>query len=173
MKKTIDLTIPSAAIFSDDRKYRYILARIWHSDPILRLLIGLNPSTADEFKNDPTVIRDMKRAARDGFGGILRVNLYAFCSSHPEVLLGDGDYVGAENDNYIKLAISITKQHVCGWGSFPAVYKRAPEVLKMIPTPYCLGVNSDGQPQHPLYISYKTPVMKYVLDHNNYSVRSD
>ena len=157
----VDLTIPKGAIFSDDRKYRYILWRVWHSDPILRLLIGLNASTANEFKDDPTVIRDIKRSSKDGFGGFLRVNLYAFCSAYPKILLGDGDFVGVENDDYIRLAVSMTHQSVCGWGSFQAVANRAPEVLKMIPEPYCLGINKDGQPKHPLYISYDTPIIRY------------
>ena len=163
MKKyqIIDLTIPKGAIFSGDRKYRYILWRVWSSNPILRLLIGLNPSTANEFKDDPTIARDIKRAAQDGFGGLLRVNLYGYCSAYPEVLLGDGDFIGVQNDEYIKLAISMAKQTVCGWGSFPPVVNRAPEVLKMIPEPFCLGINKDGQPKHPLYISYDTPIIKY------------
>ena len=159
--KQIDLTIPSGAIFSEDRRFRYLLWRIWKADPIMRLLIGLNPSTANEFKNDPTITRDIVRANRDGFGGIVRVNMYGYCSAYPEVLLGEGDFVGIENDDYIRYGISITKQTVCGWGSFPAVFKRAPEVLKMIPEPYCLGVNADGQPKHPLYVSYEKPMIRY------------
>lgn len=159
--KQIDLNIPQGAIFSDDRKYRYLLWRIWNIYRPLRNLIGLNPSTANEFKNDPTITRDMVRADRDGFGGIVRTNMYGYCSAYPDVLLGDGDFVGTENDDYIRYGISISKQTVCGWGSFPPVVKRAPEVLKMIPEPYCLGINADGQPKHPLYISYKTQVVKY------------
>ena len=163
MKKyqIIDLSIPKGAIFSDDRKYRYVLWRVWHRNPILRLLVGLNPSTANEFKDDPTVTRDIKRAARDGFGGFLRVNLYAYCSAYPDVLLGDGDFVGVENDDYIQLAVSMTQQWVCGWGSFQAVAIRAPEVLKLISEPSCLGINKDGQPKHPLYVGYNVPIKKY------------
>ena len=89
------------------------------------------------------------------------VNLYAYCSAYPDILLGEGDFIGKDNDNYIKIAVSMVKQTVCGWGSFSAVAKRAPEVLRMIPEPYCLGVNADGQPKHPLYVSYKIPIIRY------------
>ena len=161
MIRMVDLDIPKGAIFSEDRKYRYALWRIWNlSRPIL-LLIGLNPSDANEIKNDPTITRGMVRADRDGFGGFLMANLYAFISTEPKALLGDGDFVGELTDYYLKQMIELSERQLCGWGSFPPVNKRASLVLAMIKEPYCLGVNADGQPKHPLYISYDTPMMKY------------
>jgi hypothetical protein len=160
----IDLTIAKGAIFSEDRKYRYLLWRVWKSDPTIRLQIGLNPSTANEYTNDPTIIRSAQRAYADGFGGFIQANLYGYSSANPNILLGDGDFIGIDNDAYLKEAIALSSQVICGWGSFSPVIKRAPVVLKMIPNPYCLGVNKDGQPKHPLYISYKTKVIRYLVE---------
>ena len=43
------------AILSEDRKYRYILWRIWDQSKPMVLFIALNPSTADETHDDRTV----------------------------------------------------------------------------------------------------------------------
>ena len=43
------------AYFSPDRKYRYQLTRIWHQHLPLAMCIGLNPSTANEAEDDPTI----------------------------------------------------------------------------------------------------------------------
>jgi hypothetical protein len=45
----------SGAVFSDCRKFRYALWRMWDGDKPLVMIIGLNPSTADEKVNDPTI----------------------------------------------------------------------------------------------------------------------
>ncbi len=159
--KDIDLKIPKGAIFSEDRKYRYALWRVWSFRPLL-LLIGLNPSKAGEFNDDPTLTRGIVRAHRAGFGGLLMVNLYAYVSTEPKVLLGDGEFVGVLTDNYLRLMITMSSQQLVCWGSSSLVAKRAPVVLSMIKEPYCLGVNADGQPKHLLYISYDVPMVKYL-----------
>ena len=159
--KQIDLSLPKSAIFSEDRRYRYVLWRVWSQTRRPLLMIGLNPSTANEISDDPTITRMMVRANKAGYGSLVMTNLYAFVSSNPDVLLEDGDFIGIETDAYLIQAIQIADRVICGWGSFPAARKRADYVLKMIPQPYCLGVNIDGQPKHPLYLSYDTPVVKF------------
>lgn len=158
----IDLAIPKGAIFSDDGKYRYALWRVWSTYKKLLMFIGLNPSTANQLENDPTITRLITRANNDGFGGILAGNLYSLVSSNPKVLLQkDIDTIGVETDNYLQQMISMAKTVLCAWGSFKPVIYRASTVLSIIPEPYCLGVNSDGQPKHPLYVGYDEPLIKY------------
>lgn len=53
-----------SAIFSDDRVYRYTLEIVWDDGKPLAQFIGLNPSTADEVKDDPT-IRKCKQFAKN------------------------------------------------------------------------------------------------------------
>ena len=62
MMEEIDLTILKGAIFSEDRKYRYVLWRVWNLSRPIFLQIGLNPSKADERINDPTITRGIVRA---------------------------------------------------------------------------------------------------------------
>jgi hypothetical protein len=161
MPGLIKMDLPQGAIFSDDRRYRYALWRRWDDGPAL-LLIGLNPSKANEVKNDPTITRGIRRARESGFSAFLMGNLYAYVSTDPKVLLGGEDFVGEWNDYYLRVMIRISSQRLCGWGSFKPVSQRAPAVLAMISEPYCLGINADGQPKHPLYVSYATPMERYV-----------
>jgi hypothetical protein len=160
----VDLTIPKGAVFSADRKHRYALWRVWSSTRPLPLLmmIGLNPSKAGEVRDDPTVTRMIARAGAAGYGGLLVGNLYGFVSTDPGDLIRGGNSVGTETDDYLREMISLSGRQICGWGSFPAVKARVDSVMQMIPDPYCLGVNKDGEPKHPLYVSYETPFMKYM-----------
>lgn len=45
----------SEAILSVDRKYRYVLTRTWDETLLNIMFVGLNPSTADETTDDPTI----------------------------------------------------------------------------------------------------------------------
>ncbi len=66
------------AILSEDRKYRYILSRTWDETKPTVLFIGLNPSTADEKTDDPTIRKCINYAKCWGYGKILMANLFAF-----------------------------------------------------------------------------------------------
>ena len=55
-------TLKKNAKFSGCRTYRYALWRVWDQSNPYVMFIGLNPSTADETEDDPTVIRCMNYA---------------------------------------------------------------------------------------------------------------
>jgi hypothetical protein len=167
----IDLSIPKGAIFSDDGKFRYALWRVCKDmfstsrNLKIRLQISLNPSTAGKLNDDPTISRSVVRAVKDGFGVFMQGNLSAYISTDPKIFLREGCQIGLETDDYLRQMISLALlsggQVVCAWGSFLGISERAKEVLKMIPEPYCLGVNPDGNPKHPLYIGYNIPMVRY------------
>ena len=159
--KQIDLTIPQGAIFSDDMRYRYILWRVWNPSRPVMGQTSLNPSKADAIISDPTVTRGVVRANRNGFGGFIMTNLFGLVSTDPKALLNNDNAVGEFTDYYIKEMVKLSDRQLCGWGSFKPVPLRAPDVLLMLKEPYCLGVNGDGQPKHPLYIGYNVPMIKY------------
>ena len=168
MKKyqIIDLSILKGAIFSDDRKYRYALWRVWNINRPILLQIGLNPSKAGEIISDPTITRGVVRADKEGFGGFLMANLYAYVSTNPDALLKNGDFIGEHTDYYLRQMIEMSARQLCGWGSFKPVQNRASVVLNMIQDPYCLGINRDGQPKHPLYVGYNVSMVKYCWGNN-------
>ncbi len=161
--KEIDLSILQGAIFSGDRKYRYALWRVWNLNNPILVQIGLNPSYANEFKNDPTITRGIVRANRNGFGGFIMGNLDAYVSTDPKALLNNEYAIGEFTDYYLKEMIKLSERQLCGWGSFKGMVARASEVYQMLSNPYCLGFNADGQPKHPLYIGYDVPMVKYTI----------
>lgn len=149
----------TGAYFSPDRKYRYSLFRIWQPAASLVSYVLLNPSTADETTNDPTVSRCQVRAINAGFGGLIVVNIFAWRSTYPVNLYQAADPVGPENDVFIDRAVRESELVVCGWGKHGAYQDRGREVVKLIRsagrTPHALRINADGSPEHPLYLSYK------------------
>ena len=74
---------PRHAVFSPCRTYRYALSRVWAADKPYALFIGLNPSTADETLDDPTIRRCIDFAKRWGYGGLVMANLFAYRATEP------------------------------------------------------------------------------------------
>ena len=69
----------STAHYSPCETYRYALTRVWDETAPKLLFIMLNPSTATELKNDPTIERCERRARALGYGGFR--GLQPFCLS--------------------------------------------------------------------------------------------
>lgn len=148
-----------SADFSDCGTYRYMLTRIWDMSKPNVAFCMLNPSTADELVNDPTVERCERRARMLGYGGLVVVNLFAFRATDPNELYDAEDPVGPDNDAFIKDAIKLSSLFVCGWGNHGTLTGRNLEVLNLLKSlgiePHALKINMDGSPAHPLYIAYK------------------
>lgn len=47
--------INKTAIISTDKKYRYVLTRTFNEKLPMVAFVGLNPSTADDKEDDPTI----------------------------------------------------------------------------------------------------------------------
>ena len=77
------MLLDKGVIFANKHFYRYVLWRIWDDRKPTLTFICLNPSTANELRNDPTVNKIMGFAGRWGYGGIYLVNLFATVSSDP------------------------------------------------------------------------------------------
>ena len=120
----------------------------------------LNPSTADEEDNDPTVERCEVRARQWGYDGVMVANIFALRSTNPLVLKSFvGDPIGGlENDAYILNMARECFPVICAWGTHGTLFGRGAEVLKMLREnkvdPWALRANKDGSPEHPLYIGY-------------------
>lgn len=145
----------SGAEFSADRKYRYALWRIWEPDIPFVMFIGLNPSTANEHNNDPTIKRVMKIVQGWGYGGFYMMNLFAIVSSKPEILLTDPDPIG-DNDRWLDKIAFECETIVFAWGAFKEAKERAEAIVKRFPDAYCLRKTKGGHPWHPLYIPADT-----------------
>lgn len=145
----------SGALFSDENKqHRYALWRIWDRAKDALLFVGLNPSTANEFKDDPTIIRLVNFAKSFGLGGLYAGNLFSIVSANPEVLRFEVEEDDEVNDAAIKRMKELTSTIVVGWGEWGQnAGKRPNTILSLLGEPvYCLKVNQSGEPGHPLYL---------------------
>ncbi|ORE89530.1 hypothetical protein ATO7_06605 [Oceanococcus atlanticus] len=150
----------SEARFSPCGAYRYRLWRIWgEGEPQRRLcMIMLNPSTADEFKNDPTVERCCRRARMWGYDRLDVVNIFALRSTDPQGLYLCDDPVGEDNDAAILEAAREADLAVAAWGNHGRLGGRGGHVLAMLKSAgvelHAFKLSQVGEPVHPLYQPY-------------------
>lgn len=151
----------SGAIFSDCRKYRYALWRIWDEEKPMVVFIGLNPSTANETEDDPT-IRKVKAISKNlGYGGFYMMNLFAIISSDPKILKNTVDCLG-DNDRWLNELC--TGDIVFAWGNFKEAEERANEIIKRFIKAKALHINKNGSPKHPLYCKSDSILIPFVLN---------
>lgn len=141
-----------STIFSPDRLYRYVLWREWLFGKGVVMFIGLNPSTADETVNDPTVRRCIDYAKRWGFAGLFMTNLFAYRATLPRVMKAYSQPVGPENDLWLQRCAHESDVVVAAWGKEGPFRGRDREVLNLLADLRCLGTNNNGTPKHPLYL---------------------
>ncbi len=150
----------SIAVYSPCEKYRYMLTRTWDTRGRKALFIMLNPSTATEVQNDPTVERCERRARTLGFGAFRVTNIFAWRDTDPRHMRAAKDPTGPENDAAIVQSCNWADQIICGWGTHGAHNNRGPEVTELLGKTgknlFHLGLTKAGHPKHPLYIAYAT-----------------
>lgn len=156
----MDLFGLNGAEFSNDRKYRYALWRIWDENKSKVMVIGLNPSKADESVDDPTIRRVRKLASSWGFGGIYMLNLFAWITPFPEELQNCVDPIGDNNGKLEEYAAKCSEV-VFAWGATDT-NGRAEEASSMFPKAKCISMNADGSPKHPLYVKKEVQLIEYV-----------
>jgi len=150
----------TGAKFSEDRVYRYLLWRKWSDFPCA-MFIGLNPSTADENVDDPTIRRCVSFAKSWGCGGIHMLNLFAFRATKPEEMKKADDPYGPDNEDFLKTNLLISDPVVACWGIHGAFKNRAVEIRKLLPSLKCFGLTKAGHPRHPLYLSKETRLIDF------------
>jgi hypothetical protein len=156
------------AAFSECDLYRYWLLIKWDKTLPVIASVGLNPSTADEFKNDPTVARDVERADRLGFGSLLKLNLFPFRSTDPAGMKTALDPFGEWIDCAKILACAMhhraTMTMAC-WGNHGSHRFRSNQFrITCAARGYRLHffeMNKTGEPCHPLYKPYALQPQPY------------
>lgn len=140
------------AVLSDDRKYRYKLWRTFNVAKPTLAFIMLNPSTADETEDDPTIRRCIGYAREWGYGKLVVGNLFAVRETDPANLYDYFDPVGPENGEYLKEICTEADEVVAAWGTNGEIGNRGDHVVSDLGTELkALGTTKDGHPVHPLY----------------------
>ncbi|MDT8409435.1 MAG: DUF1643 domain-containing protein [Wenzhouxiangellaceae bacterium] len=143
----------SGAHFSRCRQFRYALWREWNVDQPSVLMIGLNPSTADARRNDPTIRRCIGYARDWGYGGLWMLNLFAYRATYPADLKAATDPIGPRNDEWIRRVARKMQGVVAVWGNDGAFMERSSRVCSMLGNRLeVIRVNAGGEPAHPLYL---------------------
>ena len=153
---------PTGAHFSEDRKYRYLLWRVWDESLPKIMFIGLNPSTANETTDDPTIRRVISMAKSWGYGGIYMANCWPCVTSDPK-LITVNEFSTRWNNDTLTYAASECKAIVFAWGAFKIVKEmgRDKELIEMFPNAQALHINKDGSPKHPLYCKTNTQLIPF------------
>ncbi|MEL6889752.1 MAG: DUF1643 domain-containing protein [Pseudomonadota bacterium] len=149
---------PSTAIYSDCERYRYSLTRVWDDAGRRVNFVMLNPSTATEVQNDPTVERCERRARALEYGSFAVTNIFAWRDTDPRAMRAATDPVGPGNDAAITDRAAWADDLVAAWGTHGAHLDRGAAVRDLLirsgkPLLH-LGLSKAGHPKHPLYIPY-------------------
>ena len=126
--------------------------------PLINFVM-LNPSTADEVANDPTVERCERRARMWNYGGLIVTNIFAWRSTDPGELRRIDDPVGPDNDQALVESAHRAQLVVCAWGNHGSHRGRSAEVRALLARHgiacHALRVSEKtGEPWHPLYLGY-------------------
>jgi hypothetical protein len=155
----------SIAIYSDCEQYRYTLTRVWKFEASRLVFVMLNPSTATEVQNDPTVERCERRARTLGFGSLQVTNIFAWRDTDPKKMRTAKDPIGPDNDKTIMEACSWGDQIIAAWGTHGAHLNRGVQVKQILRSSdkpvFHLGISKGGHPKHPLYIAYSQKPEKW------------
>jgi hypothetical protein len=145
--------------FSEDRRYRYVLWRCWVAveRPRYLMVIGLNPSTADETQDDPTIRRCVGFAKDWGFDALCMTNLFAFRATDPAVMKATDDPEGPDNGEWLKRLAAGAGLILAAWGVHGVYMGQAGWTTGTIRDDlslelHALGTTKDGHPRHPLYM---------------------
>lgn len=167
------------AVLSRDGRYRYLLARMWDDylselpwfergvQRPLMIFCMLNPSTADGLDDDPTIRKCVGFARRNGCGGILVVNLFAWRETHPKLLPRGPELVGPHNEEFIQIALGnpLMAIGVAAWGRLSTRLHRASAPMRVgaqcARRLQCFGKTKHGHPRHPLMTAYATPLERF------------
>jgi hypothetical protein len=155
------------AEFSPCRKYRYTLWRTWLEPLIAQRTIRyvnficLNPSTADETKDDNTIRKCVKFAKRWGYDALCVTNLFAYRATKPSDMKSQIDPVGPNNDFRLVSVAKDAALVVAAWSQHGSYLARSEDVLKILPyRPHVLRMGK-SEPWHPLYLPDNTTPIEW------------
>lgn len=116
------------------------------------MFIGLNPSVADETKDDPTIRRCIRFARDWGYDSLCMANLFAFRATKPAEMKQSRDPIGPDNDLMLKELAHSAGVVVAAWGVHGTHKRRDQLVRQRVSGLHYLRLTKDGHPGHPLYL---------------------
>lgn len=156
----------------EEKNHRYVLRRSWgfntSSGRIVNFIM-LNPSTAGDVFDDPTIRRCVGFSKRWGFDGIVVTNLFSFRATNPEDLRKIAESnarlaIGESNDEWIVKEAANSSAVICAWGNKcdDIILGRDLYVVSMLRSTdlFCIRRTKKGNPAHPVREGYtKEPTL--------------
>ena len=163
----------STATFSPCRTYRYSLwRRRGAPERGYAMFIGLNPSTADEVEDAPTIRRCIQFTKDWGYGALCMTNLFAFRATDPAVMKAHSEPIDPDTDAVVAERAKNAGVVVAAWGNHGSHSARDRQVIALLPNLHCLKVTRAGQPSHPLYLRKSPTPTRYDLSNRESTTRS-
>jgi hypothetical protein len=147
-----------SAIISDCGFFRHELRRVWDDRGLVLVVVMLNPSTADDQHEDPTLHVLIWFAKLWGFGGLLIVNLYDWRSPSPAAMRKEPRRRSEANEGFLESALAEAQVQrtpvLAAWGNhgdFEGEASRLADRARQRGVDLvCLGTTSSGAPKHPM-----------------------
>jgi hypothetical protein len=114
--QTDKAAVKTEAVFSDDRKHRYLLRKEWEPKKPRATIIMTNPSTADMLTMDYTTLYIMNNIVRLDFGSIDIVNLVSKTTLKLNVKDDMDIKPSAENLDFILKSAEKSDKVILAWG---------------------------------------------------------
>lgn len=126
--------------------------------------VMLNPSTANETEDDPTIRRCIAFARKWQCEFLDVLNLFAYRSPDPSTLLAVDDPIGPENDDWLARAGHASRIIVAAWGVHGEILGRGEIVRRQLAATgklHYLKLTKGGHPGHPLYLPADTTLARW------------
>ncbi|WP_445681889.1 DUF1643 domain-containing protein [Radicibacter daui] len=168
VKTALPAGLRGDAVFSECGRYRPLLRR-WVGDAFperYAMWIGMNASTATAEANDPTITREWGFTTREGYSGYLKCNIGDYRATDPKALLQPG--IEARSSANLPAILTAARKAciviVCHGKLNQALKPHGDETVAALRAEgielWCLGVNGDGSPKHPLYLRADAPLIR-------------
>jgi hypothetical protein len=159
--------ITSTAEYDLLGEYRYYLNRRWAPGGQTCTFVMLNPSTATEDQDDPTVAKCRRFSQQWGFNALTVANIFALRSTDPRNLYTHPDPIGLNNDTWILKAAREASLVVVAWGNHGRLLNRNDAVRRILFNSQdrldvrCFRITKAGQPEHPLYQPFARELIRF------------
>ena len=150
------VTIKSEAVFSEDKKHRYLLFQEWDKSKPKAAILMITAGLANGVYCDLTTMLCKNNAAELGYGSMYIVNLFSRTDIMRKARKDLQAFYDENTDQYIRIAGEKADTIILAWGASgtETVKKRQQEVMQIL-SPYQekLRMIADGQGReyvHPL-----------------------
>ena len=154
--------------------YRYVLGKRCQNPLIC---IGINPSTADPTRLDPTLQSVDRIARNNGFDGFMMMNVYAQRATVPNDLDRDcNQRLHAENLAAFRHVLSLCDGTPTIWAGWGTLIEKRPYLFQCLRDMIAVGEeygarwvsfgarSKAGHPHHPLYLRADSPMETFDME---------